>query len=266
MEGEHVLDFLKAMQKGLETQMAEMLAGQARMEAEMDAWLTEMKKCRREAMACQQTMEANPETMMARQETTEACQEVKELSPEEMESEVERREVPTEEAAVKSSRTMKKRHGPAYGCRATWEAKGTDPKRLWIPGVVGCRLQEGVTPCCSGMAQEVRFQEDSDPGKLWTTASIGRRQNKDDDPPCKSDTAREKRRQENSDQIQSDTRNFEKTDIREEASAKSRTQKWDKEPRSETAATKPKGVHQDLQEDHWTGDRKANCQISCCIT
>jgi hypothetical protein len=103
MEGEHVLEFLKAMQKGLETQMTEIMADQ-------NAWLMEMKKGRRELMACQETTEANPETTMSCLETTEACRSSKDLSPEEMESEVERRKVPTEEAAVKSSRAMKKRH------------------------------------------------------------------------------------------------------------------------------------------------------------
>jgi hypothetical protein len=122
MEGEHVLEFLKAMQKGLETQMDslaskmdkdrdEMKANLHQMKREIiDAWLTEMKDWRRELMVCQETMEANPETTEACQDMTEACQEVKELSPEEMESEVERREIPTEVAAVKSSRTMKKRY------------------------------------------------------------------------------------------------------------------------------------------------------------
>jgi hypothetical protein len=36
--------------------------------------------------------------------------------------------------------------GPASSCRATQRAKRTDPRE------VGCRLQEGVPPCSSGMA------------------------------------------------------------------------------------------------------------------
>jgi hypothetical protein len=43
------------------------------------------------------------------QVTTEACLENKKLNSEDIESEVEHREVPTEEAAVKYSGTMKKR-------------------------------------------------------------------------------------------------------------------------------------------------------------
>jgi hypothetical protein len=42
--------------------------------------------------------------------------------------------------------------GPTYSCRAAWEAKETDLRRLWILGDVGCSLQEGVSPCSSGMA------------------------------------------------------------------------------------------------------------------
>jgi hypothetical protein len=44
------------------------------------------------------------------QVTTEACLESKELNCEDMKSKVERREVPTEEATVNSSGTMKKQH------------------------------------------------------------------------------------------------------------------------------------------------------------
>jgi hypothetical protein len=47
---------------------------------------------------------------MSCQVTAAACLESKELNPEDIESELEYREVPTEKAAVKSSRAMKKRH------------------------------------------------------------------------------------------------------------------------------------------------------------
>jgi hypothetical protein len=33
-------------------------------------------------------------------------------------------------------------------------AKGTNPRKLWIPEEVGCRLQEGVLPCSSGMEEK----------------------------------------------------------------------------------------------------------------
>lgn len=39
------------------------------------------------------------------------------------------------------------------------------------------------------------------------------------------------------------------------------TKKSDKELRPETAPTKSEGIHQALQENHWTGDHEVNCQI-----
>jgi hypothetical protein len=61
----------------------------------MGALIAGMKDGHKETMACQVTMEAYQET--------------KKPKPD-VESEAERREVPTEEAAVKSSRIMKKWH------------------------------------------------------------------------------------------------------------------------------------------------------------
>jgi hypothetical protein len=39
---------------------------------------------------------------------------------------------------------------------------------------VGCRLQEGVPPCNSGMAQKDHLQEIFDPKKVSTTERTGR--------------------------------------------------------------------------------------------
>jgi hypothetical protein len=72
----------------------------------VNAWIEDMKDDLRETMSCQVT--------------TDACLHSKELNSEDMESEAEHREVPTEEAAVKSSGTMKKQHRgrhPAAGRR-----------------------------------------------------------------------------------------------------------------------------------------------------
>jgi hypothetical protein len=73
-----------------------MIASEEYTTAKMDAWLAEMKYEQKDIMACQIT--------------TEACLESKEPNPDNMESEVEHREIPMEEAAVKSSTTMKKQH------------------------------------------------------------------------------------------------------------------------------------------------------------
>jgi hypothetical protein len=58
--------------------------------------------------------------------------------------------------------------------RATWRAKETDPRKLWIPEEVDCRLQEGVPPFNSGMAQKEQLQEILDPRELWTTEGCDR--------------------------------------------------------------------------------------------
>jgi hypothetical protein len=42
-------------------------------------------------------------------------------------------------------------------------------------------------------------------------------------------------------------------------------QKWDKEQKPATAVMKQEGNRQDLQENHWTGYRKGNCQIYCWV-
>jgi hypothetical protein len=54
--------------------------------------------------------------------------------------------------------------------------------------------------------------------KLWIPEEINRCP-QNNDPPCRSGTAQGKRRREKSDQGQRGTRNLEKTDVREEASA-----------------------------------------------
>jgi hypothetical protein len=63
-------------------------------QTEMRSCIADMKYDRNETTSCQIK--------------TEACLDSKELNPEDMKSEVEHREVHTEEAAVKSSATMKK--------------------------------------------------------------------------------------------------------------------------------------------------------------
>jgi hypothetical protein len=56
---------------------------------------------------------------------------------------------------------------PEAICRATWRAKGTDTRRLWIVEEVGYRLQEGVPSCGSGAEQEKRRQENADRSRNW---------------------------------------------------------------------------------------------------
>jgi hypothetical protein len=76
----------------------------------VNAWIANMRYDRNEKMSYQVWMEP--------------CLESKKLNPEDLESEVEHREVPTEEAALKSSGTMKKRHrGRHLGAERRGEPK-----------------------------------------------------------------------------------------------------------------------------------------------
>jgi hypothetical protein len=60
------------------------------------------------------------------------------------------------------------------------------------------------------------------------------------------------------------TENFEKTDVRKEASAETGRQKLDKEPRLETAAAKHEAIQQDPHEDPTTGVREASSRDGPC--
>jgi hypothetical protein len=44
---------------------------------------------------------------------------------------------------------------------------------------IGCRLQEGVPPCSSGMAEKETLSENWDPRNLWTAQGVGHRWNED---------------------------------------------------------------------------------------
>jgi hypothetical protein len=59
--------------------------------------------------------------------------------------------------------------GPVPGCRSPPKAKGTEPRRLWIPEEVGSCLQERVLPCKSGVAQEEHHQEQVNQGQMWAS-------------------------------------------------------------------------------------------------
>jgi hypothetical protein len=74
----------------------EIQSAQVEMRSIINALIADMKDDQRETMSCQVMIEA--------------CLDSKELNPEDMKSEMEHQEVPMEEAAVKSSRTMKKWH------------------------------------------------------------------------------------------------------------------------------------------------------------
>jgi hypothetical protein len=84
------------MNANLKEMREEIKPGQAEIRSIVNAWIVDMKKDRKDTMSCQITKAV--------------CLDSKELNLKDMKSKVEHREVPTEEAAVKSSGTMKKRH------------------------------------------------------------------------------------------------------------------------------------------------------------
>jgi hypothetical protein len=110
------------MQQMMERLLAKIDATQERMDANTEAmqeavdrqiWsLVSMIGANRKAIReeTRAIFGADGKETMSCQVTTEACLGSKELDPEDMEYEVGHREAPTEEAAVKSSGTMKKRH------------------------------------------------------------------------------------------------------------------------------------------------------------
>jgi hypothetical protein len=145
-----------------EEMMARMDANQAKMDVNikemrsiLSAWIANMRDDRKEKMSCQVT--------------TAACLESKESNPEGISGGPYGRG--RSEIFWNNEEEVQ---GPESSCRATRRAEGTDPRRLWIPEEVGCRLQEGVPSCSSDTTQEKRLQENSDAGKLWTAKGIGR--------------------------------------------------------------------------------------------
>jgi hypothetical protein len=90
---------------------------------------------------------------------SEACLDSKKLNPEDMESEGEHREVSKERAAVETGKEPRKRQRDRHLAVGSREKTKELTQRLWIPEEVGCRLQEGVPPCKSGMAQEEHRHE-----------------------------------------------------------------------------------------------------------
>jgi hypothetical protein len=89
-----------------------------------------------------------------------ACLDSQELNPEEMGVWVGTSGGPYGRCRSETGqRTEEAAERPEDSCRVTRRAKGTDPRRLWIPEDVGCRLQDDDPLCQSGLAQEVHSQK-----------------------------------------------------------------------------------------------------------
>jgi hypothetical protein len=150
---EQILKLLKSMRE-------DMKANQAKAEADRKAWRekiaarTEATKARTKAM--RENMgnshkemvavikpEMDSETMACRETTEERLDEEKPTSPDRNPEAAEENKVPKEETVVQPVKRRKRRYrGKKKNCRAMRGAKGTDPRRLWIPDEFGCRLQE----------------------------------------------------------------------------------------------------------------------------
>jgi hypothetical protein len=132
---------LKGMMEEMNTKVGgkqeEMLArmredikyGQAEMRSTLDEWLMDLKDGRKETTACSEATETK-------------------LDPGSMQSIEEHQDIPKGEAAVMPVGEPRKRR---RGCNLAAERRQRRKER--IQEEVGCRLQEGVPPCKSGMAK-----------------------------------------------------------------------------------------------------------------
>jgi hypothetical protein len=108
---EHMQEMMAKIETDREEMMTRMDTNQERMNASLRERIQSGKAEKRSIVSAWiANMRDGRKGTMSGQVTAEACLDSKELDPEGMESKVEHREVPMEEAAVKSSGTMKKRH------------------------------------------------------------------------------------------------------------------------------------------------------------
>jgi hypothetical protein len=154
----------------------------SRMEAKMDANQTEMR-----SILC---------TFRSELKKTTACQEAMETEPDPrmMQSIEEHWEIPKEEATVMPvGKPRKRRRIRNLAAERRQKMEGQDPGKKRIQEEVGCRLQEGVPPCKSGMGKR-ETRQNWDSGKLWTVKGVLPYRN-EDGPLCKSGTAQVEHRQ-----------------------------------------------------------------------
>jgi hypothetical protein len=147
----------KSKREDLKDMMEEMMnANQEEMRSIVNAWVTDIKDARKKTTACK--------------EATEADTEKTEPDPGMMQSVAELQVALKEDAAVKPVKGRK-------NGKATRRAKGNDQRRLWSRKEVGCRLQEGVQLCNSGMAtkeplEKIGTQENCGPRKELAVVGI----------------------------------------------------------------------------------------------
>jgi hypothetical protein len=158
------------------------------MRCTVKTWIADIKDGRKEMIACQ--------------EATEVRLECEEPTSVDTESEAERREVPTEEDAVKSSRTMKKRHRGWKPAAGRCASQRNWPEETVYPGG-SARVAESSEGTVSGPRLSEKSEECG--RATWQEGTEGTRRRKE--------------------------------------------------------AISEKQDLMKLQEDHWTADHEANCQI-----
>jgi hypothetical protein len=170
MESQQIVELLLSMQAKMETnRQVDQEILQETMKTNQDDLLKTVKE---EMMA---VVDAYHERMMACLGMTEADTEKTEPDPGMMQSTEEHQEIFKGEAAVMPVGELRKRRRVL-----SLAAEHHQKRKERIQGEVGCRLQEGVSLCKSGMAQEERRQKYWDTGKLRTTQGVRRRRNKGD--------------------------------------------------------------------------------------
>jgi hypothetical protein len=196
MEMQQMLERLLAGQEEMEQEMlARMKTAQEKMKVDQNAQMQEIME--RQIGSLASRMEANQEMLLRMEAKMEAAvhsirseldekiqrriknvMEWKKPMLKEMESGVEHQDVPKEDAVVKPVRGRKKQHrGPTASCWATREAKETDPRRLWIRGmlVAACRKvshHAAVTWHRRNVFRNIRTQGNRGPQQELGTAGI----------------------------------------------------------------------------------------------
>jgi hypothetical protein len=151
MDMERAMKLLRVFKQKMDADREQRKADIKAMHQKMDAMQEEMRVGHEEMMA---KLDAHHERMVACLGKTEATD--LKANPEEVKPETVHREVPKEEAAVKYSGALKKRH------RHRHLAAGRRVSRREGPGEIGRRRQKDDPPYMSGTGQGTCRQEESD--------------------------------------------------------------------------------------------------------
>jgi hypothetical protein len=200
------------MQQMLAHLLAEMRSGKEKAEANLKEIMASMRNNQETLVRMEAKMEAAIHSIRSEpdekiQHRIENIMECKESTLKDKESTVERRAVPTEEAAAKSSRIMKKWHRG----RHLAAGRRVKPKKL-TQGDCGSRWK--LAAACRKVSRRAAatWRKRNLSRNIRTSEEINRRWQEDNESPYKSGMAQERRRLEKLDQGQSYARNPESRD------------------------------------------------------